>query len=136
MPTELPGSTGCWCLGTVFVCFLPIHSGHQWTYQPGSHRRIYSILEQRVNKLNTFVLQALDSQIRYNTVQVKTHFSGFEPYEFGPRRGRIAVRSVLKWRHPQLLSALHRAYKVMNEPQARMALPTGYFCTFVASVHV
>ena len=24
-----------------FVCFLPIHSGHQvrWTYQPGSHRR-------------------------------------------------------------------------------------------------
>ena len=25
----------------VFVCFLPIHSGHQvrWTYQPGSHRR-------------------------------------------------------------------------------------------------
>ena len=24
----------------VFVCFLPIHSGHQvrWTYQPGSHR--------------------------------------------------------------------------------------------------
>ena len=20
-------------------CFLPIHSGHQWTYQPGSHRR-------------------------------------------------------------------------------------------------
>ena len=21
------------------VCFLPIHSGHQWTYQPGSHRR-------------------------------------------------------------------------------------------------
>ena len=28
-------------LGTVCVCFLPIHSGHQvrWTYQPGSHRR-------------------------------------------------------------------------------------------------
>ena len=27
--------------GYVFVCFLPIHSGHQvrWTYQPGSHRR-------------------------------------------------------------------------------------------------
>ena len=23
----------------VCVCFLPIHSGHQWTYQPGSHRR-------------------------------------------------------------------------------------------------
>ena len=25
----------------VYVCFLPIHSGHQvcWTYQPGSHRR-------------------------------------------------------------------------------------------------
>ena len=25
----------------VFLCFLPIHSGHQvrWTYQPGSHRR-------------------------------------------------------------------------------------------------
>ena len=24
-----------------YVCFLPIHSGHQvrWTYQPGSHRR-------------------------------------------------------------------------------------------------
>ena len=22
----------------VSVCFLPIHSGHQWTYQPGSHR--------------------------------------------------------------------------------------------------
>ena len=24
-----------------FLCFLPIHSGHQvrWTYQPGSHRR-------------------------------------------------------------------------------------------------
>ena len=22
----------------VCVCFLPIHSGHQWTYQPGSHR--------------------------------------------------------------------------------------------------
>ena len=21
------------------LCFLPIHSGHQWTYQPGSHRR-------------------------------------------------------------------------------------------------
>ena len=21
------------------VCFLPIHSGHQWTYQPESHRR-------------------------------------------------------------------------------------------------
>ena len=24
---------------SVCVCFLPIHSGHQWTYQPGSHRR-------------------------------------------------------------------------------------------------
>ena len=23
----------------VCVCFLPIHSGHQWTYQPWSHRR-------------------------------------------------------------------------------------------------
>ena len=23
----------------VCVCFLPIHSGHQWTHQPGSHRR-------------------------------------------------------------------------------------------------
>ena len=23
----------------VCVCFLPIHSGHQWTYQPESHRR-------------------------------------------------------------------------------------------------
>ena len=23
----------------VCVCFLPIHSGHQWAYQPGSHRR-------------------------------------------------------------------------------------------------
>ena len=23
----------------VCVFFLPIHSGHQWTYQPGSHRR-------------------------------------------------------------------------------------------------
>ena len=22
-----------------FVCFLPIHSGLQWTYQPGSHRK-------------------------------------------------------------------------------------------------
>ena len=22
----------------VCVCFLPFHSGHQWTYQPGSHR--------------------------------------------------------------------------------------------------
>ena len=21
------------------VCFLPIHSGLQWTYQPGSHRK-------------------------------------------------------------------------------------------------
>ena len=21
------------------LCFLPIHSGHQWTYQPGSRRR-------------------------------------------------------------------------------------------------
>ena len=21
------------------LCFLPIHSGHQWTYQPGSHRQ-------------------------------------------------------------------------------------------------
>ena len=21
------------------LCFLPVHSGHQWTYQPGSHRR-------------------------------------------------------------------------------------------------
>ena len=28
-----------------YVCFLPIHSGHQvrWTYQPGSHRSMYSI---------------------------------------------------------------------------------------------
>ena len=23
----------------VFVCFLPIHSRLQWTYQPGSHRK-------------------------------------------------------------------------------------------------
>ena len=23
----------------VCVCFLPIHSGLQWTYQPGSHRK-------------------------------------------------------------------------------------------------
>ena len=30
---------GLSCSTTVFVCFLPIHSGHQWTYQPGSHRR-------------------------------------------------------------------------------------------------
>ena len=27
------------CTILVCVCFLPIHSGHQWTYQPGSHRR-------------------------------------------------------------------------------------------------
>ena len=26
-------------LRCVCVCFLPIHSGLQWTYQPGSHRR-------------------------------------------------------------------------------------------------
>ena len=31
------------------------------------------------------------------------------PTKFGPRRGRIAVRSVLKWRHPQLLSTLNTA---------------------------
>ena len=64
-----------------------------------------SILEQRVNKLNTFVLQALDSQILY--VQIKIYFSGFEPFRFGPRRGRIEVRSFLKWRHPQLFRALN-----------------------------
>ena len=31
----------CYNIVIVFVCFLPIHSGHQvrWTYQPGSHRR-------------------------------------------------------------------------------------------------
>ena len=23
----------------IVVCFLPIHSGLQWTYQPGSHRK-------------------------------------------------------------------------------------------------
>ena len=28
-----------WIQHVVCVCFLPIHSGHQWTYQPGSHRR-------------------------------------------------------------------------------------------------
>ena len=27
----------CRCVCCVY--FLPIHSGHQWTYQPGSHRR-------------------------------------------------------------------------------------------------
>ena len=27
-------NTTCVC-----VCFLPIHSGLQWTYQPGSHRK-------------------------------------------------------------------------------------------------
>ena len=38
-------------------------------HRVGSHigvrvvKRVYSILEQRVNKLNTFVLQALDSQV-------------------------------------------------------------------------
>ena len=31
---EKVDNSGCLC-----VCFLPIHSGHQWTYQPGSHRR-------------------------------------------------------------------------------------------------
>ena len=45
----------------------------------------------------------------YNTVQFKTYFSGFEPYRFGPRWGRIAVRSVLKWRHPQRFRALNTA---------------------------
>ena len=38
-----PCRLSLWCLGTV--------------------KRVYSILEQRVNKLNTCVLQALDSQI-------------------------------------------------------------------------
>ena len=29
------------CVLCVYVCFVPIHSGHhvRWTYQPGSHRR-------------------------------------------------------------------------------------------------
>ena len=27
------------CVCVLCVCFLLIHSGHQWTYQPGSHRR-------------------------------------------------------------------------------------------------
>ena len=26
------------CVFVCFLCFLPIHSGRQWTYQPGSHR--------------------------------------------------------------------------------------------------
>ena len=37
-PTQSRFGSHSYC---VFVCFLPIHSGHQvrWTYQPGSHRR-------------------------------------------------------------------------------------------------
>ena len=35
--SELPGRPVCVC-----VCFLPIHSGHQWTYQPGSHIHLLS----------------------------------------------------------------------------------------------
>ena len=42
--SEVVLSTVCnfWCTFCLFVCFLPIYSGHQvvrWTYQPGSHRR-------------------------------------------------------------------------------------------------
>ena len=33
--SELPGDR----LEGLCVCFLPIHSGLQWTYQPGSHRK-------------------------------------------------------------------------------------------------
>ena len=60
-----------------------------------------------MNKLNTLYCKHWIP--RYNTVQIKTYFSDFEPYRFGPRRGRIAVRSVLKWRHPQLFRALNTA---------------------------
>ena len=39
-PPERPAASAALklCQGVVCVCFLPIHSGHQWTYQPGSHR--------------------------------------------------------------------------------------------------
>ena len=40
---SVPGIYSIFLCGIVcvYVCFLPIHSGHQvrWTYQPGSHRR-------------------------------------------------------------------------------------------------
>ena len=35
--TRMAGGPDCAVM--CVVCFLPIHSGHQWTYQPGSHRR-------------------------------------------------------------------------------------------------
>ena len=38
----------------VCVCFLPIHSGHKWTYQPGSHRR-----KVTQDFLSTFLLRCV-----------------------------------------------------------------------------
>ena len=86
-----------------------------------------------MNKLNTFVLQALDSpDIIISAVSNLTNFDREEAAlqyysSFGAKMAPSATISCLK----------HRAYKVMNELQARMTLPTSYFSTFVAaSVHM
>ena len=79
-----------------------------------------------MNKLNTFVLQAHDSPdtILYGSKHISavSNLTNFDPEEaalqyyssFGAKMAPSATISCLK----------HRAYKVMNEPQARMALPT------------
>ena len=79
-----------------------------------------------MNKLNTFVLQGLDSPdiilYRSNCISAVSNPTNFDREEaalqyyssFGAKMAPSATISYLN----------HRAYKVMNEPQARMALLT------------
>ena len=58
-----------------FLCFLPIHSGHQvrWTYQPGSHRRkVPQDLLIVLHPLGIFILVFLVFLVR------KMPFAGIE----------------------------------------------------------
>ena len=91
-----------------------------------------------MNKLNTFVFQALDSSdiILYRSKHVSAVSS---PTNFDRKETALQYYSSFraKMAPSATISCLkHRAYKVMNKPQARMALPTSSFFTFVASVHL
>ena len=67
-----------------------------------------------MNKLNTFVLQMLDSPdiilyISSKHISAISSPANFDREEAALQNYSIMVRFVLKWRHPQLVRALNTA---------------------------
>ena len=73
---------------SVFVCFLPINSGHQvrWTYQPGSHRRkVTGFLIHLLSAVRALIFLARRIQPFLSLVDREVEFCVLTIYSFSTR---------------------------------------------------